>query len=213
MKARPILSAPKVAETIQSLRHLYNPPDPKKQNPACGRGLVEAQTKGSGLQTNSTVQLHLTHASAEPLLARLDGVQKAGGGWRARCPACGGKSRKVSIAESDSRILVHCFGGCRADEVIGAVGLAWADLHPPRTWPQTPEEQRRVRRAIREAGWSAALSVLALESKVVLLAAREIWLIGGLGSVEDGKRLALAVERIAKASAVFCEADAWRPQA
>jgi len=94
--------------------------------------------------------------------------------------------------------------------VLAAVGLRWADIMPPRSWPESPEERRRARRAVRESGWAAALSVLALESRIVLLAAREIWAIGGLGSAADGKRLALAVERIAAASATLIDAEGGR---
>lgn len=144
-------------------------------------------------------------ANASILLDRLDGVQVQGKGWRSRCPACGGKSRKVSIAESGGKVLVHCFGGCKADDVIGAVGLAWADLFPPRHWPDSPEERRQQRRAIRESAWGAALSVVALEARVALLAARELHCTGGI-SVEDGKRLAAAVERLEGAANVLTEA-------
>ena len=71
--------------------------------------------------------IHVDRVNPEVLLSRLDGVQKSGNGWRARCPACGGQSRKVSIAEADGRILVHAFCGCPADAVLAAVGLRWAD--------------------------------------------------------------------------------------
>jgi len=144
------------------------------------------------------------NASIDVLLQRLEAVQKSGNGWRARCPACGGRSRKVSVTETEGRVLVFCFGGCPAIEVLAAVGLGWPDVMPPRTWPQSPEERRRARRAIREAGWASALSVLALEAKVILFAARELHITGGL-EIEDGKRLAEAVKRIDHAANVLVE--------
>jgi hypothetical protein len=156
---------------------------------------------------------HVASAGAEPLLQRLDGVQKAGNGWRARCPACGGKSRKLSIAESDNRVLVNCFSCTDADAVLAAVGLCWADLQPPRHWPLSAEEQRLARRAIREAGWAGALSVLALEAKVVQIAAVEVTKVAEVGlSVEDFGRLKLAVQRIDGAANVFVEAARWKPE-
>ncbi len=167
----------------------------EKRNPAGGPGSC---TNAGG------VVYHTDHASAEPLLQRLDGVQRAGKGWRARCPACGGGSRKVSIAESDGRVLVHCFGGCEAVDVIAAAGLQWADLYPPRHWPQSPDDRRRARRAIREAGWASALVVLALEAKVVQIAAHE-HLGGHPVSGDDYLRLVVAVERIDKATDVLVE--------
>lgn len=166
---------------------------------------AEASGKLQGKQ-----EFHAQVATAEPLLQRLDGVQKAGNGWRAKCPCCGGQSRKVTIAERDGKVLLHCFGGCRAVEVLESVGLSWADIMPPRHWPDLPEERRRARQAIREAGWVSALSVLALEAKVTLLAARQLahWQVLDEG---DDARLTLAVERIDHATSMLVEAAGWRP--
>lgn len=166
----------------------------EKRNPSWRAG-------ASGMSA-SGLRFHAENATAEPLLQRLDGVQKSGNGWRARCPACDGRSRKLSIAQTEGRVLVHCFGGCEAIDVLQAVGMTWADIMPPRHWPESPEERRKARRAVREAGWASALSVLALESKVALFAARELWAVGSL-TAEDGQRLRQAVERIDHAAGVL----------
>lgn len=190
---------------VQALAALYKPPE--RQSPPFRAGQSKGAAFGDGLQPDSTTRrYHVDHASADPLLHRLDGVQKTGTGWRARCPACGGKSRKVSITESGDRVLIHAFCGCPAIDVLAAIGLTWADLHPPRSWPLSREEQRRARRAIQQSGWAAALSVLSLESKIVALAAREIHHVGGLQSSADLARLNLAVERIGAASATLIDA-------
>lgn len=144
-------------------------------------------------------------ASARILLDRLDGVQQSGRGWRARCPSCDGKSRKLSIAESDGRVLVHCFAGCKGDDVIGAVGLRWADLMPPRHWPTSPEEQRVQRRAMREAGWASALAVLATEATIVKIAAAQMLRDEPL-EWDDFCRLVKASELIDNAASIFVEA-------
>ena len=146
------------------------------------------------------------------LLAKLDRVHNNGRGWRACCPACGGRSQKLSVAVADNRVLVHCFGGCAADAVLAAVGLRWADLQPSRSWPDSPEERKRHRQALKEVGWASALETLALESKVVLLAGRDLskW---HLLSPEDDERLAAAVSRIDHAANLFTQAAHWRPQA
>lgn len=149
-------------------------------------------------------KFHVDHATAEPLLQRLDGVQKSGKGWRACCPACGGRSRKLLITEEAGRIGVHCFGCGDTAAILVAVGLSWADLMPPRNWPPSREERRAMTRARRESGWAAALSVVALEAHIALLAARELHLTGGL-SIEDGKRLAIAVDRLQNAASVLVE--------
>jgi len=180
---------------VQALAALYKPPE--RQSPPVRAGQSKGAAFGDGLQPDSTT---------DPLLHRLEGVQKSGTGWRARCPACEGRSRKLSIAESGGRVLIHCFGGCAAADVLAAVGLRWADIMPPRTWPESPEERRRARRAVRESGWAAALAVLSLESKIVALAARDIHHVGGLQSSADVDRLNLAVERIGAASATLIDA-------
>ncbi len=200
-----------MAAAHPQVRALYRPPNPGNEEGHAGQGVTfrKAQTNGRGLPDKST-SYHVERASADPLLSRLDGLQRAGNGWRARCPACGGKSRKVSIAESGDRVLIHAFCGCPTIEVLGSVGLTWADLHPPRTWPLSREEQRRARRAIQQSGWAAALAVLSIESKIVAIAANDIHHLGGLQSSRDLDRLNLAVERIGAASATLIDAEASR---
>lgn len=65
-------------------------------------------------------------------LALLQGVRKTGDGtWIARCCAHDDRSPSLTVAEKeDGRILIHCFAGCSADEVMGAVGLTMKDLMP-----------------------------------------------------------------------------------
>lgn len=164
----------------------------------------ERRLEGSG-SSAGVRQFHVHHATAEPLLQRLDTVQKSGNGYRARCPACGGTSRKLSITQADDRVLLYCFGGCESIAVLQAVGLTWADIMPPRHWPESPEERRKARRAIREASWASAVAVLALEAKVILLAGRQLagW---QFLTEEDDKRLSEAVERVDHCAAALVEA-------
>ena len=87
--------------------------------------------------------------TVDNLLARLDRVRKTGNGeWVASCPAHDSKSRQsLAISETaDGRVLIHDFGGCSPAEVLGAVGLEFADLFPDRD----PDD------AGRRAGWRTA---------------------------------------------------------
>ncbi|MDX9976196.1 MAG: DNA primase [FCB group bacterium] len=70
--------------------------------------------------------------SAETLIARLDGVRDRGHGrWIAKCPAHGDRSPSLSIRETgDGTILVKCFAGCGAADIVAAVGLELRDLFP-----------------------------------------------------------------------------------
>lgn len=149
-------------------------------------------------------------ASATALLQRLEGVQAQGNGWRARCPACGGTSRKLSIAERDGRVLVNCFDCSDAEAVLAAVGLTWADIMPPRNWPASPEERRVSQRAIRDAGMASAVEVLTVEGTVLRIAARQLqgWQVL---SQEDDERLALACHRIEEAAKVLTQKESHRP--
>ncbi len=147
---------------------------------------------------------HVDQAAPEVLLSRLEGVQKAGRGHRARCPACGGTSRKLSITEADGRVLIHCFGGCETIDVLHAVGLRWSDIQPPRHWPESPEERRQVRRAAREAALIAALPELAYATAVVRLASQQLHRQRALDEA-DYQTLLKAEEIIGNAREFFCE--------
>lgn len=153
-------------------------------------------------------------AGLDRLLSRLDGVKAYGPGYRARCPACGGKSQKLSVTEADGgRILLHCFAGCPAAAVVEAAGLELADLFAERLAPETPEERRESQRRLREASWGAALDTLVFEATVVLVAARGLVSLD-VPTAEDYQRLKVAVRRVNDAQSVLRGAKApWRPHA
>lgn len=139
----------------------------------------------------------------DTLLQRLDGVQPTGKGYRARCPACGGKSRKLSVTEGDEgNVLLHCFGCGDAAAVLQAVGLTLADLFPTRLRPRTPEERRQARRMARQSQWGAALEMLDFEALVVQIAARQMLEREPLAP-HDYERVVLASSRITDARAVL----------
>ena len=66
------------------------------------------------------------------LLAQLKKVTPKGKGqWMACCPAHEDRSPSLAIKENhDGRILVKCFAGCGASDVVHAVGLQLSDLFP-----------------------------------------------------------------------------------
>lgn len=72
--------------------------------------------------------------TAEAILPRLSGVRCTGKGrWVARCPAHEDRKPSLAIRElADERLLIHCFAGCGAGEVLAAVGLDFSALYPPR---------------------------------------------------------------------------------
>lgn len=144
------------------------------------------------------------------IIGRLQGSQAYGKGYRAHCPACGGKSRKLSVCEGDDgRALLHCFGGCDVLSVLQAVGLALTDLFPERLAEDTSDERRRRVRIARESQWGAALEVLKMESTVMLLAAEQLKEQKPFAD-EDTARLRLAHVRINDAQSVLRDAPRWR---
>jgi len=127
--------------------------------------------------------------TAEALLSRLDRVRGTGPGrWIARCPAHGDRTPSLAIREiDDGRVLIHCFGGCSAPDVLAAVGLEMDALFPAHRDGGKP--QRRPFSA------ADALRCLAFEGVVVLLAARDVGA-GRTLSSGDIERLAVAAGRI-----------------
>ena len=66
------------------------------------------------------------------LLDRLERVKQTGPNrWIARCPAHPDHSPSLSVRElADGRILLHCFAGCPAPDVLAALGLQMSNLFP-----------------------------------------------------------------------------------
>lgn len=66
------------------------------------------------------------------LISRLDGVRKiTDSRYMAKCPSHSDGDPSLSIKQlPDSRVLIKCFAGCGALEVLEAIGLDWGVLMP-----------------------------------------------------------------------------------
>lgn len=128
--------------------------------------------------------------SAESLISRLDKVKATGSGrWQAKCPAHLDKGPSLSIRElDDGRILVHCFAGCSAVDVVESVGLEISDLFPT-------IETGYFKPVGRPFSALSALRAVAFEALVVAAAASSL-LAGSTVNGSDRARLILAVSRI-----------------
>ena len=89
---------------------------------------------------------------AMELLSSLDAVKARGPHkWSAKCPAHADKSPSLSIREGDDgRLLVHCFAGCRVNDITAALGLRVADLFmdtPAAGDARRPPKPARIDRA------------------------------------------------------------------
>ena len=70
--------------------------------------------------------------SIDILLSRLEKVKPNGNGkYLACCPAHNDKSPSLGIKQDDNgKILIHCFSGCAAPDIVSAVGMQLSDLMP-----------------------------------------------------------------------------------
>ncbi len=88
----------------------------------------------------------------------LDDYQSKFGGRRIgariidRCGAHSDTSPSLSVAEGERGLLLHCFAGCRVEEICAAMGIAQADLFYdaglPRGQRPTPKPPRINRMAL-----------------------------------------------------------------
>lgn len=71
-------------------------------------------------------------ACLEKVLNRLDKVKSTGRSkWMACCPAHDDKDPSLSITEAgDGTVLLKCWAGCTAAEIVEAIGLGLRDLFP-----------------------------------------------------------------------------------
>jgi hypothetical protein len=125
--------------------------------------------------------------SAQALIEKLQKARTTGREtWIACCPAHEDKNPSMTIRElDDGRVLLHCFAGCSVEDILGAVGLDFDALFPPKPI----EHAKPIRRPFPAAD---VLEVLAHESKVVLLAIAD----AQAGNPVNRERLSVAMARI-----------------
>ena len=68
----------------------------------------------------------------DKVLSCLDKVKSTGTNkWKACCPAHDDKSPSLAITEaSDGTVLLKCWVGCTAQDIVTAIGLELRDLFP-----------------------------------------------------------------------------------
>lgn len=128
------------------------------------------------------------------LLERLSKVRSFGrNSWRACCPAHGGTNpTALSIKEEhDGRILLHCFQGCSASDIVSSVGLELSDLFEEPIAHHKPPVQKKFYA-------SDILAGIKFECQIVLFAAFELRKNKPMTEA-DLERLQVAYERIREA--------------
>jgi hypothetical protein len=67
------------------------------------------------------------------VLARLERVQKRAGYWMARCPGHQDDKQSLSVAVgTDQPVVLKCFAGCQAEDILKALNLTWEQISNPR---------------------------------------------------------------------------------
>jgi hypothetical protein len=130
---------------------------------------------------------------ADALLSRLLGVKRTGvDRWQARCPAHDDQHPSLAVREIDGdRVLVKCWSGCSAKEVLDAVDLTFDDLFPARPSHRSRPERRP---------FPAADVLRAVEREALIVAVAAANLGKGIElTAEDRKRLLLASSRLTAA--------------
>ena len=62
-------------------------------------------------------------------LGKLNKVKRSGKQYQAQCPAHDDHEASLFLSEGeDGRILIKCFAGCTAENIVGALGLTLKDL-------------------------------------------------------------------------------------
>lgn len=137
----------------------------------------------------------LNDSPIDTVLHRLDRVKRtAPDKWQALCPAHNDKRPSLSIREADDhKVLLKCWSGCGAAEIVNALGLSLADLFPGDRYSVT--NTKRMRKPF---DYRDALQGIAHEAAVTRLIVAAVNRGDELG-VESLDRLAQAEERIAAA--------------
>jgi hypothetical protein len=111
--------------------------------------------------------------------------------YQCLCPAHNDKTASLSIKNlPDERILIHCFAGCAANDILGAVGLTFDDIVPKRLGDFKPVSK--------PFNPYAVLKAISNETLLVALAGLEVSN-GKTLPQEDKDRLMIAVNRLREA--------------
>lgn len=131
--------------------------------------------------------------SADQILSHLSKVRKMGPDrWMACCPSHQDKSPSLSIREtSDGRVLLHCWTGCGAVEILESIGLTFDALFPERLTDHSPRERQPFSHREAMAG---------LVPEVMFVAAASSDMLKAPLNKANHDRLLIAVSRLAAAS-------------
>jgi hypothetical protein len=110
--------------------------------------------------------------NADQFVAMLDGVKRKGDSqYMARCPAHDDHDPSLSVTEHNGKVLVKCWAGCTALDVVESLGLSLADLFhdnnessPPHAFAKKEmAEKRRTQERVSKARTYLQVATAALK--------------------------------------------------
>ena len=132
--------------------------------------------------------------SLEIMLSRLKKVRRSSpDSYMACCPAHDDRNPSLSIKDTGGgKLLINCLAGCETLDVLGAIGMDWEDVLPPRV---ATEHNKPIKPTTQRVYPSDALRAIQLESRIVAMAAYEMRKGNNL-TPDDVARLEVAMNRI-----------------
>ena len=111
--------------------------------------------------------------SVDKLLNGLQKLKRTGNSsWMACCPAHDDRSPSLSIKDNgDGKVMLRCFAGCETIDVLGAIGLDWDDVMPPRQQPERIQTVKPVKHTIYATD---AIEIIRKEAQIIVMAAIDI---------------------------------------
>ena len=110
------------------------------------------------MKTQNGALAPMGSACLDKVLSCLDKVKSAGSSkWKACCPAHDDKHPSLAITEtSDGTVLLKCWAGCTAQQIVSAIGLELRDLFPGEKRERRGPSQAAIRheRTVRLIGQS-----------------------------------------------------------
>ena len=111
--------------------------------------------------------------SVDKLLNGLQKVKRTGNSsWMACCPAHDDRSPSLSIKDNgDGKLMLKCFAGCETIDVLGAIGLDWDDVMPPK---KKLERIQTVKTMNHKIYATDAIEIIRKEAQIIVMAAIDI---------------------------------------
>ena len=123
------------------------------------------------------------------VLSRLEKVQPIGNNrYKALCPAHDDHTPSLAIEDKSDRLLLHCLAGCETADVLGAIGLTFADIMPGKGMGNFKKDRKPFYA-------TDVLGIIKFEVTLVYIYATEMAK-GLILTSNDTERLLLAASRI-----------------